>query len=506
MIERSTARFSGLAAAMSLALGIGAAAALGACSSTPDAGANGAVLDGDGGGGGGDAGVHEEGGGGPDGGSDAARAPAESADDPPPPPLTCTKNVGNGSGTVEISQAALNLVPGDVVCIKEGQYDGFDISDITGTKASPITIQNDGPVRISALSGMSNLKHVVVSGAGRGATAAQNGIYFKDVAYRAIHMQGVFDGLTLQYIDMINVADNAILFKKDSRIPYDGTDASIVRRDVRILHMRGKNTNAFLAFDGSIEDGVITNASKNIEVAYCRITDSPDAGSSVWLGRVWGADVHHNRFQHLSLNVAQHTALVMLIGDGKVHHNYYQDFLGNGMRLWPVSLDKVGTLDVYNNIFLESQKYSALEIQAFEDTINASSFTHPVDIRVFNNTAGNMNLGTHLPNGYDLWYGAIVDSYSYFGCTVAIMNNLGYNINNPKAGDYIVNYEGSGTPVLKTNLYFPTWNAAGLKDATSGKLDASSPAVGKGTPVVGLTDDHYGSPRTGTPDIGAYQH
>lgn len=489
---------------MSLALGISAAAALGGCSSTPDAGTNGPAVDGAGAG---DGFVHEEGGGGPDGGDDAATAPAESADDPPPPPLACTKNVGTGSGTVEISQAALNLVPGDVVCIKEGQYDGFGISDITGTKSAPITIQNDGPVRILALSGMSNLKHVVVSGAGRGATAAQNGIYFKDVPYRAIHMQGVFDGLTLQYIDLINVGDNAILFfKNDTRIAYDGNDATVVRRDVRILHMRGTNTNAFLGFDGSIDDGVITNASKNIEIAYCRITDSPNAGSSMWLGRVWGADVHHNRFQHVSLNVPQHTALVMLIGDGKLHHNYYQDFLGNGMRLWPVSLDKVGTLDVYNNIFLESQKYSALEIQAFEDTITANQLTHPVDVRVFNNTAGNMNLGTHLPEGYDLWYGAIVDSYSYFGCTVAITNNLGYNINNPKADDHIVNYEGSGTPVLTTNLYFPTWNAAGLKDATSGKLDASSPAIGKGTPVAGLTNDYYGSPRTGAPDIGAYQH
>lgn len=506
MIDRATSRFSALAGAVTLALAVGAVGALGACSST-DADANGPADGPGGGGGGGGPNGDADGGpqGDPDGGSNPVPGPIESADDPPPAPLACTKTVGTGSGTFQISQAALGLVPGDVVCIKGGDYDSFEISNITGTKASPITIQNDGVVRVAWLSSMSDLKHVVLSGAGKGATAAQNGIYFKDVPYRALHLEGRFEGLTLQYIDMINVADNAILFKNEPRVSYDGTDATIVRRDIRILHMRGTNTNAFLAFDGEIYDGVISNATKGVEVAYSRITDSPNAGSSVWLGRVWGANVHHNRFEHLSLNVPQHTALVMLIGDGHVHHNYFRDFLGNGMRLWPIGLGAVGSTDVYNNVFLESQKYSALEIQGFEDMINANEHTHPVNLRVFNNTAGNMNLGEKLPDGYDLWYGAVVDSYGYFGCTVEITNNLGFNINNPKHDDHIVNYQGSGSPTVKTNLYFPTWTAAGLTDATSGKLAAGSPAIGKGTPVAGLTDDHFGNPRAGTPDVGAHQ-
>ena len=498
----TTSQASWFAGALALALGASGAALAQGCSSGSGTGASGT------------------GGGALDGGADAEQnpdsdapdvtaPPVESADDPPPAPLPCTKSVGIGSGNLPITQAALSLVPGDVLCIKAGEYDAFDISDITGTKAAPITIQNDGLVRFKSLSAMANLKHVIVTGSGAGASATQYGIYFQDVPYRAVHMNGAFDDMTLQFMDFTNVSDNMILFRNDTPLKYDGTDATVLRHDIRIRHVRGKNTNAFLSMGAGNDANGVTDVTQDLEVAYCTVSDSPTAGSSMWLGGAWGADIHHNRFLHVSGDLPQHTGIIALTGDGKVHHNYYRDLLGNGLRAWPVSLDKVGTLDVYNNIFLESQKYSAFEVQGFNEVINANSFTHPVNVRIFNNTAGNVNLGTHLPPNYELWIGAIVDSYGYFGCTVEITNNLGFNINKPQAETlegHIVNYENDGKPVLKNNLYFATWSEAGLADETSGKLAKGSMAIGAGAAVSGLADDFYGRPRAATPDVGACEH
>src|SRR5690606_36949536 len=122
--------------------------------------------------------------------------------------------------------------------------------------------------------------------------------------------------------------------------------------------------------------------------------------------------------------------MIFLLGDGKLHHNFSKNTLGNSMRTWPYRLkDGTNRPDIYNNISVDTIKHSMIEVQAFQRQLEMRgdhvTFTN---VRVYNNTAGNINLGRNLPsNGPGLWYGGLIDTYSTNGGSIDVQNNLLYN-------------------------------------------------------------------------------
>lgn len=77
--------------------------------------------------------------------------------------LTCDLEVGNGSGQVAMGPDVIGN--NKVICIKAGTYSSADIFSLTGV-GEPIVVQNKGMVTFTDRLYLSNLKNVVVSGAG----------------------------------------------------------------------------------------------------------------------------------------------------------------------------------------------------------------------------------------------------------------------------------------------------------------------------------------------------
>ena len=419
-----------------------------------------------------------------------------------PPPLPCTKTVGTGSGQVDIQQAALSLVDDDVVCVRGGTYESINIANITASVGHRITIQNDGVVTFGGTSGGNALTRVTITGTGTGATPTANGFQFKNIAYRALQIDGTVHSLTLQYLDFENVADYTIYFGGDAQV-FDGTDATALS-ELKVLHCRAKNFGgAFLQLTGGATGSTLTGIATGTEVAWNTLTDTPSSNYPVYLGNAFGVNVHHNVFSGLSLQLAQHNGMVFLNGDGQVHHNFFRNYLGEGIRLWPYSWGQVGRIDVFGNVFLESMKYSPVEVQAFTADVTRNAHTHFTNVRIFNNTAGNINLQTLLPNNYTMWVAGLVDTYDFEGGTVEITNNLVFNVQMQKDNNPIVNLEGGGVPTSSHNLYFATSAQAGLVDEVSVRLATGSAAIGAGVAVSGLGLDFYGAPYPSPPDVGA---
>jgi hypothetical protein len=446
----------------------------------------------------------------PDAGGDANTGPDASA---PPVPLACTKSIGTGSGAITISQSAQGLVDGDVLCIKAGTYSSISLMNVAASSGQTITVQNDGVVEITGSTygtNFSNLTNVVVSGGGVGWSTTASGIAFHDLTYRALILADPLHGVTFQYIDFTNIGDYVFDFMPTQT--YDGTPSTLMT-DLHILHVNATNlTTTLLTFNAT---GPLTGLTQNLEVGWCTINGGISLGD---FNGVFGVDIHHNVVKTLNLASDVHNGVIFLQGDGAIHHNYISDVLGSGIRAWPSSLQTKGRLDIYDNIFLDSIKYSAMEIQpnapygGFSST-QSSYFTN-TDYFVYSNTAGDLNLcaaptnPATLPPGPACWFGALVDTYDSDGGVLTIANNLVFDINGTNGGDAIQNIEGNlgAMAILENNLTFSTYQAAGLIDNVSCKPTAQSPVVGAGVVIPGFVDDYFGNPRTSPPDVGAVQH
>lgn len=71
--------------------------------------------------------------------------------------------------------------------------------------------------------------------------------------------------------------------------------------------------------------------------------------------------------------------------------------------------------------------------------------------------------------------------------------------------DYIVNYQDIGKPSVKNNLYFKTWEVAGLTDVISAKLKLTSPAKKAAVRVPYVISDYYFNNRGSIPSAGAVE-
>ena len=280
--------------------------------------------------------------------------------------LPCDMEVGTGSGQVAIGPEVIGS--SKVICIRAGTYSSADIFSLTGTTET-IVVQNKGMVTFTDRLYLSNLKNVVVSGAGT--EGLEQGIMVRDTGYRGTSLYGKFHTFTLQNIAYKNVPDYVISWDRP-RVAYNGTPDSAFY-NVKFLRNTGDAVGAFLMLYPERE--TLTDILLNIEVAYNTIKNSPNSGSSIVLNASFNSNVHHNRFENVSMNINEHSGIIFLNGDGKVHHNFFSNVLGNSVRSWPLSLKNgstPGKLDIYNNITVGTIKYGILKF-------NRSPITSVVD-------------------------------------------------------------------------------------------------------------------------------
>ncbi|WP_428661640.1 hypothetical protein [Runella sp.] len=411
--------------------------------------------------------------------------------------LTPTRTVGTGSGNLSVDGGSLGIRPGEIIAITPGTYTDLSFSNLTGTPSQPITLVANGSVEISG-GGLSleNVSNLVITGYKK-----SKNIFFHDVNYRAITLSGsIPHGLTLEGIRLKNVNDYAISYNNPT--PYDGTDATAFT-DFKLLNCEFENTGP-IHIDGGLNklSGAINNGfCKNPEIAYCTFKNCPTSETLLYMGNVEGCDIHHNTLDEINANTEKHNGIFLLLGNGSVHHNKCTNHQGNFVRFWPFSQGtKPKEVLLYNNIVWNSRKYSALEVQSFENNIIPGISTY-CNVKVFNNTVGKMN--TTKPT---VFVGVVVDVYNLQGGDIQIFNNLSFNQVETSSKDNVWSQQSSTTPSLNTNnRYFATSSMAGLTDEVSFKLLSASPAKKAGLYQSFINDDFYSTKRANPPSIGAVE-
>lgn len=415
--------------------------------------------------------------------------------------------VGSGSGFIDYpnAQATLNLQDGDTVVINPGKYKLMNFRNITASAGRKIYITNGGLVEFNdpSPSTFSNLTNVEIRG--DGVPGIPFGFYMHDLI-RGISIDGTMSGVYFSYIKMVNIKDYGVFFYNSSLV-YNGTNSNTsLFYDIKFLHFSVSNImTSFLQLGlfGRVMDDGLVSMFRKLEVAYCTV-DYTDQQDVFHLSKVLEANIHHNRLTHLGANDFRHTGIIYLYGSGAVHHNYIADYWGSGLRAHSFSLDTAGVVNIYNNVMVNSRKYSGIEVQCTPEDIAYSSYMRYCNFKVYNNTFGNLSAAD--------WQAAMIDSYNAAGGTIEIKNNLGFNIQRDKPYDPTRNYVYTQLNITKPdtagNRYFTSSVAAGLTDDSSCLLNINSPAINKGVSLPLVQDDIDGitRPQSGAFDIGAHEY
>lgn len=401
-------------------------------------------------------------------------------------------DIGPGSGNLVIDGVSLSLKCKDLIRIKGGTYNGITIKNIISSDGCPITIKNDGLVQIVGNNSMVfyNLKNVIVSG--NGTPGISKGFLLRDNPYRAVAIDGAVNNFTFQHVEFKNIANLVISIPFNSN--YTGAEDSYLK-NLKFLNISCDNTNQFIGSSGSVEKGSIKGLIKNIEIAYVDFKNSPNVGEVVYLGNVENYNVHHNKIDNINTNNNKHNGIFLLCGNGQFHNNYVSNHQGNAIRAHAFSVGSTPKdVLIYNNIVINSRKYSAFEVQGFAQNITAGATTF-VNAKVFNNTCGNLNTSND-------WVGGVVDVYTLIGGKCDVFNNLGFNFQD---GSGIMNQQGDLLINTSNNLYFKTSKDAGILDESSLKLSGNSSAKQKGITPPFMITDYYGTSRGATLSIGAVE-
>jgi hypothetical protein len=410
-------------------------------------------------------------------------------------PITYNRNiaVGTGSGDLTIDGKTMNLQCNDLISIKGGQYNTINVKNILSATGCPITIKNNGLVELKGnfhYLSVYNVNNVTISG--DGTTGIAKGFAFSDNSYRAVDLSGSINNFTIQHMTFRNIADADITFRKVDK--YTGAEDSY-SQNIKILNMTCDNTAVFLNGGGYIDNGNVLGYVKNIEIAYLDFRNSPGVGTVVYMGNVENYNVHHNRIDNINTQNDNHNGIFALSGNGSFHHNYVSNHQGNAIRAFGFS---VGTqpkdILIYDNIVVNSRKYSGFEVQGFATSMAAGKTTYTNAV-VFNNTCGNINISNQ-------WQGNLVDVYSLQGGKCDVYNNLGYNF---QGSNKIAGQQSNLIPNEFSNLYYASRSAAGVADETTFKLTSNSPAKGKGVATPFVITDYHGSVRATKPSIGAVE-
>lgn len=414
-------------------------------------------------------------------------------------PLVPVRTVGTGSGSLSIDGRKLGIRPGEIIAITPGTYNDLSFSNLTGAPNRPVTLVANGPVEVIGGSLiLENVSYLTVTGYKK-----NKNIFLHDIGYRAISIYGsIPHSLTLEGIRLRNVGDNAISY--DNTATYDGTDATAFT-DFKILNCEFIDTGGIQINGGLTKSSGLVNKGfcKNPEVAYCTFKNCPSVETLLFMGNVEGCDIHHNVLDHINNTSNKHNGIFLLLGNGSVHHNKCTNHQGNFVRFWTFTQGtRPKDVLLYNNIVWNSRKYSALEVQSFENTIIPGISTY-CNVKVYNNTAGKMN--TDKPT---VFVGVVVDIYNLLGGDIQVFNNLSFHQNETtaNANNRIWSQQSSTTPSLNTNnRYFSTSEAAGLTDEVTFKLQSGSPAKSAGLYRSFLNDDFYSTKRSNPPSIGAVE-
>jgi len=282
------------------------------------------------------------------------------------------------------------------------------------------------------------------------------GLRIEDQKLRAFEIMGFSNNVYLHDMEFENIGDIVINYQYHGI--YDGTPAS-ASKNFRLERLQAKNVGRFVNIDGGFKSEGIMNLMLNFKMSNCRIVDSPDLGSVLWIAAAQDFDIHHNYVNHVNYHFPDpnapngyHNGMWHVVGNGAFHDNIVTNHQGNAIRCWAVSYgSEMKTVRIYNNKVWNSRKYSAFEVQATpeiqEYLVKYPKRVRPVRTKVYNNTAGKLNVAGD-------WEGQLLDLYNTMG-PVEYYRNLGFQlVRVGQATTDMINYNGSGTTMkIYGNVY-----------------------------------------------------
>jgi len=416
----------------------------------------------------------------------------------PPVVIGRTLSVGLGSGTLTIDGNTMGVKSDDRILIKGGSYSAIIIKNINVSDGHSVYIKNDGIVELSGGAkrmSLSNLNNVVISG--DGTPNISKGFSFKNLTITAVLLEGNIDNFTLQNASFNNIKDYVIVYR--SAKIYNGSLDSYTK-NLKFDYLECEDSYSLIYFPATITSTGIKGLVKGMEISHIAFSNAPVVSSVVNLGAVEDYNIHHNTIKNINTQNNNHNGIFQLNGNGKFHNNLIRDHQGNAVRSWLFSVGTTTTKEVqiYNNIVVNSRKYSAFEVQGFTNLVVPGITTY-ANAKIFNNTCGNLNISKD-------WVGVIVDVYDLLGGRCEIFNNLGFNFPTPSNNNTIWSQQSAIPAISTNNLYFPNSVEAGIIDEFKFELSETSKA--KRTAITNkmvLTDDYYGNKRGASYSIGAVE-
>ncbi|MGV3762446.1 hypothetical protein [Parapedobacter sp.] len=420
-------------------------------------------------------------------------------DDEEPSAISKVILSGDANGKLVIDGSREDYNCQTAIAIKEGIYTNIEIKNLEGQEGCPIQIINDGLVEIvgfRAHMSISNVSHVAIRGNGN--SEIERGFLFRDNDYRAMILNGTINNMDVTHIAFKNIGNYVISYNNET--VYDGSPDSY-SSNLTFSDLTADNTGALINFSGGISDSAIQGLVKNLEISHIVFTNAPAPKYAVYVGMAVDYNIHHNEFRNVNMENDNHNAMFCIRGNGRFYNNYINGHQGNALRAWGVSIGSTPkTILIYNNIVVNSRKYSAFEVQSFADDIVVGKTTF-VNAQIFHNTCGNLNLSRD-------WYGVVVDAYRLFGGSCQVFNNLAFNLPAPHPASNFVSFMSieEGMLTATNNLYFNTSEAAGIINEKEFRLNTSSEAKGSGRKTNLTTLDFYNTSRNiSAPSIGAVE-
>jgi len=373
-----------------------------------------------------------------------------------------------GSNTVAIRKAAYLKAKGEV---KPSVSDVKTISFLEFANLSDISDKKYRVTPGNYKQGIyhKNLKNVIFYG---------DGVNISDLKTPALTIAGKSVNVSYEGFNFTNINSYQIVVENADKNVYNGSEGGFID-GLKINKFTFDGGGRPFHSDGNVRSkGVHDGVLKGFVFSNNVVKNNLGSKFMVYLGNGFDFDIFGNTFENINKQNNEDNGMFYLKATGKLHNNKASNYQGYLARIWPHSIGERRTVEVYNNIGLDGDKYGLIELQFSPDFIDRGA--EPADAKVYNNTALNLNKTTD-------WAGELLTLYNTFG-KVEYYNNLGASLVGQEGGrptrDYKVisgnkmvfgQYDDKKTTLIVSgqNLYFDK-----VSDAVNDNLTSKHNGIG----------------------------
>lgn len=332
-----------------------------------------------------------------------------------------------------------------------GEGKQISLKDFAQLKDVSDTKFNVAAGSLSSGVSLSNLKNVTIEGLG----AVQ-------LTNSGITLGGKIIGLTVSGFNLSNIPGYQITYPGLDKVEYDGKEGSFID-GITLQNIVSSNGGRLFHVDGNIrKGGVYDGVVMNFKLLNSVVKDCPNPGSVVYLGNGFYYEIGNVMLTNINRIFTPtktepngiHNGLFHLKGFGKMYGVKASNHQGNVGRFWPHSLDGKGLVEAYDNIILNSLKFSAFELQTPADMV--ANGAKKADAYIHDNIAGQLSTSKD-------WDGQMLDLYNFNGGELKYTNNKGYDLVTSKndqwhtvAGTKMINNMSDVKITESGNVYYST--------------------------------------------------